>query len=141
MPEVSRRAVLGGGAAIVGGLAVGLGPTLLDPTAADAAGAAHKRKRKLKPGLTRAHYEPAVGKVFTLERNGRIHKARLTRISKLANTTAKQHESCFNLIFTPHRRIPEGIYTVRRRGVHTHRLFLGPLGTGTTMQALVNRSR
>jgi hypothetical protein len=141
MPQVSRRALLGTGAALVGGVIVG--------AAAAPAGAAvlpksllTKRVALTKPGaLSRSNYQRSVGDAFTAVRNGIPHRIVLSRIVNVDGATSKQADSCFNLVFTAAARLPEGIYAISRPGVPAHSLFLGHLGTDTAMQALVNRSR
>jgi len=138
MTEISRRTVLGAGAALVGGLVVGL-----DAAPAVAGGAARPAPKPAHPAssLARSHYTSSVGKTFTITRDGHSHRVTLKRIVNVEGATKKQADSCFNLIFTARSRLPEGIYTVTRRGVPSHHLFLGSLGHGTALQALVNRSR
>jgi hypothetical protein len=139
MAEVSRRAVLSAGAAlVVGGLVVGVDtPSAKAAVTRKSAARSHTNHKR----LSRANYKPCVGKAFTAQLDGHSHKVVLTRIVHVDGATKKQADACFNLIFTAKRRLPEGIYSIKRRGLPTERLFLGHLGTEKTMQALVNRSR
>jgi len=128
MQTPSRRAVLG----------VGLGSLVLaivgvDETAADAATAA---------GPVRRDYASSIGKVFTVQHAGRTHRVTLTAVQDLPYTNAAQRQRCFSLLFTPAGRneLPDGIYALKRTGVRTHSLFLGRIGTGRTLQAIVNRT-
>lgn len=128
MYEPSRRAVLG----------VGLGSLVLaivgvDATAADAA---------TDVGPVRRDYASSVGKVFTVRHAGRTHRLRLTAVQHLPHTRAAQRQQCFSLLFTPTggRELPDGIYALKRTNVRTHSLFLGRIGTGRTLQAVVNRA-
>ena len=125
--EVSRRGIL------VGGGLVGAAVAALDP--ADDARAAGRT------GPLRRHYARHVGAVFTLTRAGHTHRVHLRHIRDLRPTTAAHRPYCFNLIFAPAGPLvlPDGIYTVRRRGVPTHALFLSAVGAGHAMQAVVNR--
>lgn len=129
MGDVSRRAVLGAGAGLIGLVVLGVD----EP---DASAATPRLPR-------RSDYSRSVRGVFTATHGKRTYKVRLTRIHDVAGTRAKQRESSFNLVFTPvgRTRLPDGIYAVRRRGVRPHTLFLSGVGTNGAMQALVNRSR
>ena len=128
MYEPSRRAVLG----------VGLGSLVLaivgvDETAADAATGA---------GPVRRDYASSIGKVFTVRHAGRTHRLTLTAVQDLPHTTKAQRQLCFSLLFTPvgGSVLSDGIYALKRTNVATHSLFLGRIGTGHTLQAVVNRA-
>jgi hypothetical protein len=127
MVEVGRRAVLG---AALG--AVGLAVVGVDAPAADAATALPRR----------SHYAKSVGRGFMVTRSKQSHSVKLTRIRNVARTPASKRDACFNLIFavSGNVHLPDGIYTVTRKGVPTQQLFLSRVGDGPNMQALVNRS-
>jgi len=129
MQEPSRRAVLGAGLGVLGLVVVGI-----DQPAADAATAS---------APVRYDYTPAVHKVFTVRHGGRTHRLTLTAVQNLPHTSPAHRRYCFSLLFTPSGRtvLPDGIYRLKRTGVPTHSLFLARIGTGRTLQAVVNRAR
>jgi hypothetical protein len=128
MFEPSRRAVLGAGLGLVGLAVIGT-----EQPAADAA---------TPPGPVRHDYAWSMGKVFTVHHAGRSHRLTLRAVQNLPHASAAHHRYCFSLLFTPAGRtaLPDGIYTVKRKGVPTHSLFLARIGTGRTLQAVVNRA-
>jgi hypothetical protein len=128
MHEPSRRAVLGVGLSSLVLAIVGI-----DETAADAAAASAPVRRD---------YASSVGKVFTVQHNGRTRRLTLTAVQNLPHTNVADRQCCFSLLFTPAGSavLHDGIYAVRRTGVPTHSLFLGRVGTGRTLQAVVNRA-
>jgi hypothetical protein len=128
MLEPSRRTVLGAGLGSLALVFVGV-----DETAADAAPAS---------APVRHDYAPAVHKVFTAHHAGRSHRLTLTAVQDLPHASAAHRRYCFSLLFTPAggTALPDGIYTLKRTGVPTHSLFLGRIGTGRTLQAVVNRA-
>lgn len=128
MHETSRRTILGAGLGFVGLAVVGV-----NPTTADAAPAA---------APARHHYGHAVHKLFTVRHAGRRYRLRLTAVQSLQHATAAHRQQCFSLLFTPAGGavLPDGIYRLVRRGVPTHSLFLARVGTGRTLQAVVNRA-
>jgi hypothetical protein len=134
MVDVSRRAVLGAGATVVGALIVG--------TVAEAspAGAATTSTKTTVP-LTRSLYSGQIGRTFTAVVGRQSHQLTLNRILNVDGATSAQANTSFNLIFTSKSRPAEGIYTISRTGVAAQRFFLGHLGDGESMQALVNRTR
>jgi hypothetical protein len=142
MSEVSRRAVLGAGAGVLGllfiGAETGSGPA---PTSTPAAKVAAEPKAKV-PLPTRSHYASSVGKAFTATAGEHTYKLKLAHIRNVSNTSAADSDECFNLIFTAAGKTqpPEAIYTLRRKGVVTQSLFVSRLGTDQSMQALVSRA-
>ncbi|MCW2596584.1 MAG: hypothetical protein QOH52_2620 [Pseudonocardiales bacterium] len=136
MSDVSRRAVLRAGAAAVGLFVIGAQP---GSTTAAAVKSAAKPKVLLP---ARAHYARSVGKTFTATHGKRTYRLKLANIRDVAGTSAKRREQCFNLIFIAAGKTPppEAIYTLKRKGVHTHLLLVSRLGAGQSMQALVSRS-
>lgn len=128
MHEPSRRAVLGAGLGSLALVIVGI-----DETAADAATGS---------GPVRRDYASSVGKVFTVHRDGHTNRLTLTAVHNLPHTSKADRQYCFSLLFKPAGRATphDGIYTVQRAGVPTHSLFLGRIGTGHTLQAVVNRA-
>lgn len=127
MHEPSRRAVLGAGLGLLGLVVVGV-----DGSAAGAATATPVRR----------DYAAALHKVFTVQHGSRTRRLTLTAVQDLPHSRAAHREYCFSLLFTPTGRavLPDGIYTVKRTGVPTHSLFLSRVGTGSTLQAVVNRA-
>ena len=128
MHKPSRRAVLGAG---LGSLALAI--VGVDETAADAATVSAPVRR---------HFASSVGKVFTVQHGDRTSRLRLTAVQDLPHASAANRQYCFSLLFTPAGRgvLHDGIYTVQRAGVPTHSLFLARIGTGRTLQAVVNRA-
>lgn len=127
MQEPSRRTVLGAGLGLLGLVIVGV-----DAESADAVSS---------PAPVRRNYASAVGKVFTVRHGGRTHRVTLTAVQNLPHAKAADRQFCFSLLFSPAARtvLADGIYTVMRAGVPTHSLFLSRIGTGRTLQAVVNR--
>jgi hypothetical protein len=121
--------VLGAGLGLLGLAVVGVGET-----AADAA---------TVPAPERADYTAALHKVFTVQYRGRTHRLTLTAVQNLPHTSVAHRQRCFSLLFTPvgSSVLPDGIYVLKRVGVPTHSLFLARVGTGRTLQAVVNRAR
>jgi hypothetical protein len=129
MDDVSRRAVLSAGVGAAGVVVLGL-----DATPASAVAKALPQ---------RSHYRHAVGHVLTAAHGKRTYKLRLTHIHNVVGAHAAQRQHCFILVFTVvgSAHLPDAIYTLRRSGVATHRLFLSGVGQKRAMQAVVNRSR
>ena len=128
MHEPSRRAVLGAGLGVLGLMVIGV-----DQSAADAATVS---------APLRDDYAPAVHKVFIARHGGRTHRVTLTAVQNLPHTSAAHRRYCFSLLFMPTGRavLPDGIYRLERAGVPTHSIFLARVGTGRTLQAVVNRA-
>jgi hypothetical protein len=128
MHEVSRRTALGAGLGLIGLAVVGV-----NESTAEAAGAS---------APLRSHYASSVRKVFTARHGGRTYRLTLTAVQNLPHSRAAHRPYCFSLLFTPAGRtvLPDGIYTLVRAGVPTHSLFLSRVGTGRTLQAVVNRA-
>ena len=129
MPEISRRTVLGAGLGLLGLVVVGV-----DEAGADAATVARP--------LERRHFAGSLHKVFTTRHGGRTHRLRLTGIHNLPHARAAHRQVCFSLLFTPvgGAVLPDGIYHLKRAGRPADALFLVRIGTGTTLQAIVNRA-
>jgi hypothetical protein len=134
MGDVSRRTFLGAGAGTLGLLALGINESV--------AGAAATSTTSSMSAPLRADYAPWVGRVFSATHAGHTYRVTLTRIDDLSPTTAKQRPHCFAMAFTPvgKARLADGIYTLHRSKVVTHKLFLSSLGTNGGMQAIINRS-
>jgi hypothetical protein len=128
MIDVPRRAVLGAGLGAIGLAVIGV-------DAPDASAAASSLPR-------RSHYLNSVGRTFVATSGRYKHKVRLARIHNVAGGPAKRRDESFNLVFVVARgrQLADGTYTITRKGVRTHRLFLSRLGDGASMQAVVNRS-
>jgi hypothetical protein len=128
MHEPSRRTVLGAGLGLLGLVVVGV-----DAPAAEGVSVLAPQRR---------HYTPALHKAFTVRHAGRSLRLTLTAVQNLPHTNVADRQCCFSLLFTPAGSavLHDGIYAVRRTGVPTHSLFLGRVGTGRTLQAVVNRA-
>ena len=129
MPETSRRTVLGAGRGLLGLVVVGV-----DETSADAAAPARPPARR--------DFTTSLHKVFTTRHGGHLHRLRLTAIQNLPHARAAHRDVCFSLLFKPvgGAVLPDGIYHLKRAGRPAHSLFLVRIGTGTTLQAIVNRA-
>jgi hypothetical protein len=127
MTDMTRRTVLAGGIGLLTLAMVGSAPETVDAATRSAP--------------VRADYAGSVGATFTASSDGHTHRLRLEHIRDLIPTTATQRPYCFNLIFVPvgSAALPDGIYTLSRRGAPTRDLFLSRVGIGHDMQALVNR--
>ena len=128
MLEPSRRTVLGTGLGLLGLAVIGTGQLRADAAAAR--------------GPVRHDYTSSLRRAFTVHHAGRSHRLTLRAVQDLPHARAAHHRYCFSLLFTPAGRtaLPDGIYTLRRAGVPTHSLFLARIGTGRTLQAVVNRA-
>lgn len=128
MPHPTRRTVLGAGLGVLGLAIVGV-----DAPAAEAAAPS---------GLRRRDFTSSLRKTFVTHHGGRTHRLRLTAIQNLPHASAAHHDQCFSLLFTPAGRavLPDGIYRLKRAGHPARSLFLVRVGTGRTMQAIVNRA-
>jgi hypothetical protein len=127
MHEPSRRTVLGAGLGLLGLVVVGV-----DAPAAEGVSVLAPQRR---------HYTPALHKAFTVRHAGRSLRLTLTAVQNVPHTSPAHRQDCFSLLFTPAGRtvLPDGIYMLKRAGVPTHSLFLSRVGTGRTLQAVVNR--
>jgi hypothetical protein len=127
MGTLSRRAVLGGAIGTAGAAALGAGPAIASAT--------------IRTAPVRSNYSGSVGQVFTAEHDGHRYRLKLTHIHDLPHCKAKHRPHNFLLVFAPvgHRKLPDAIYRLSRRGVRAHRLFLSSLGTERGMQAVINR--
>ena len=138
MTDVSRRAVLGAGLGVLGLLGLRTGAGAAEATAhRPPAASAVRSGPHVIDGPERAHFASSVGRSFAADLDGRRARLKLAHIRDVAG--AVDDNLSFNLIFTAHRPLVDGIYTVRRRGVATHALFLSRVGPSTAMQAVVNR--
>lgn len=127
--QPTRRTVLGAGLGALGLVIVGTGA----PVAEAATAPAPLRRRDFTPSLRR---------VFVARRSGHTHRLRLTAIQNLRHSSAAHHDRCFSLLFTPTGRavLPDGIYRLKAAGRPAQSLFLVRVGTGRTMQAIINRA-
>lgn len=113
MTEMSRRAVLGAGAAGAATLAVGL-----PASTATAAG--------VRDLYTRRRFTRLRGRKFTLTDGTRSWSVKLTKVTDLPHA-ARGRQRSFALTFrraTPGP--PQGTYTLRRRGFRPTVLFVVP---------------
>jgi hypothetical protein len=124
----SRRTVLGGGLGVLGVAVVGLEQPMARAATAQ--------------GPVRNDFVASVGKTFTVQYAGGTYRLTLTALQDLPNASAADAEYCFSLMFRPAGTsvLPDGIYSPRRSGVPRYSLFLGRVGTGRTLQAVVNRA-
>lgn len=128
MREPSRRTVLGAGLGLLGLAIVGV-----DGSVAEAA---------TTTAPVRGDYTSAIRKEFTVQHGGRTRRLTLTAVQNLPHARAAHGRYCFSLLFTPVGRtaLPDGIYRLKRPGLPAHSLFLARVGTGRTLQAVVNRA-
>jgi hypothetical protein len=130
MADVSRRAVLTVGAGSIGLAVIGL-----EQPAAQAATTAATPLR--------AHYQRSIGGLFTaVGAHGRV-QLRLAEITDLVPLATARRAEQFNLIFTvvSKHAFTDGIYSLQRKGVFPHSLFVSNAGLRSAhrVQALVNR--
>jgi hypothetical protein len=92
----------------------------------------------------RSQYLNSVGCTFTAVRGRHVYRVKLAHIRDVTGATTAMRNTSFNLIFTTSSALPDGVYTIGRRGVPVHSLFLSRIGaytsTSSTMQALINRT-
>lgn len=131
MLEVSRRALVGAGAAATG-------VVLLDDSVASARARAD---RDAPGGPVRSHYAAAVGQVFSLVGPRGAVRARLRRVGDVPAAAGADRELCFTLVFSPlaSRPVGDAIWSVRRRSMPSHDLFLSALGREGDVQAVIDR--
>jgi hypothetical protein len=128
MVLVSRRAVLGGGAATAALLVAPLG-WLQSALAAT-------------PIPGRDAFTGCVGATFRVSGNGLAVEAVLSEVSGLSPTTQAIDQNRFSLVFTLGGPLPQGIYTFRQKKLGSVDLFATPVDRGVKaryFQALVNR--
>lgn len=135
MTDVSRRRVIGAGAAAVAAGAIGVsGPV----GTAHAADATYTTAESL---YRRSRFSALKGKGFSITRNGVGTPVKLAEVADLAAAPAGAADR-FRLTFTVTGALPaQGTYTVRRPGFAATSVFLVPEGARKAMTAIVDTSR
>jgi hypothetical protein len=141
MTDVSRRRVIGGGAAAVTVGVLGLGGTVVGaPGVAHAADPTYTSADSL---YRRPRFSSLRGKYFGLSAGGTRLTVRLVEVADLPGETAGSATN-FRLRFTCGTAGPrsQGTYTLRRSGFTTTSLFLVPEdGSRRAYTAIVNSAR
>jgi hypothetical protein len=136
MTDVSRRSVIGAGAAALAAGALGIGVPALKPVTAQAVGDPTYTSAE---GLyRRSRYDALRGRGFRLSGGGTAIRVRLTGVADLTEEAAGS-ETGFRLTFTSKTAgPPQGTYTLRRDGFAKTSLFLVPDQDRRTYTAIVS---
>lgn len=137
MTDVSRRSVIGAGAAALAAGALGVGgPLVGGPGTAHAADPTYTSADGL---YRRSRYAAQRGRGFRLSGGGTQIRVRLTEVADLPGETAGS-ETSFRLTFTSRTAgPPQGTYALRRDGFATTSMFVVPNDAGRrTYTAVVN---
>ena len=130
MTDITRRSLLGTGAVVAAGTALGL-----TAPAATAATTTAIAKRSM--------FSPLVGTTLRLARGGTTYKATLSAVYDLLPKQAGADEDQFRLALTSSdARVTEGIYQVSSPKLTAVNLFLSPVGpvqSKLSLQAIVYR--
>ncbi len=135
MTDVSRRSVIGAGAAAIAASALGVGGQLVGAAGAHAADPTYTSAEKL---YRRSRFAALRGKGFAMAAGGTKIRVRLTEIADLPDEAAGS-ETSFRLTFTSRSAGPEqGTYTLRRDGFAKTSMFLVPDADRRTYTAVVH---
>lgn len=135
MTDVSRRSVIGAGAAAIAAGALGVGVPAVAPAAAQAADPSYTSAASL---YRRSRFAALRGKGFAIVAGGTRTRVRLTQVADLPDEEAGS-ETRFRLTFTTRTAGPEqGTYAVRRDGFAKTSLFLVPDQDRRTYTAIVS---
>jgi hypothetical protein len=138
MTDLSRRRVIGAGAAAIAAGALGVGVPFIGAPGARAADATYTSAESL---YRRSRFAPLRGKGFSVTRNGTGTPVTLAEVADLANGRAGSQEQ-FRLTFTVKGTLPgQGTYTVRRPGFAATSIFLVPESGRKALTAIVDTTR
>ncbi|KAA1417777.1 hypothetical protein F0U44_15920 [Nocardioides humilatus] len=148
--DVSRRSVIGAGAAGIAATAVGIEipQASAAPTTAKASAAPTTAKAAAAPSFTssaalygRSRYAPLRRKGFSLVRGGKGTPVVLREIADIDGAAAGAEEA-FRLTFTAKGAPPaQGTYSLRRSGFTPTSLFIAPDPERGGVTAIINSSR
>ncbi|WP_322938359.1 DUF6916 family protein [Nocardioides bizhenqiangii] len=131
MTDVSRRSLIGAGAAALAAGALGVGP----PTVAHAADPSYTSAASL---YRRSRFAVLRGRGFAISAGGARFRVRLTGVADLPEEAAGS-ETSFRLTFTSRSPGPEqGTYALRRDGFAKTSVFLVPDAGRRTYTAVVH---
>ena len=135
MTDVSRRSVIGAGAAVLAAGALGVGVPVVAPGAARAADPTYTAAASL---YRRSRFGALRGKGFAMAAGGTRIRVRLTEVADLPDKAAGS-ETSFRLTFTSRSAGPgQGTYALRRDGFAKTSLFLVPDQGRRTYTAVVS---
>lgn len=139
MTDVSRRSVIGAGAAAIAAGALGVGAPLVGaPGAAQAADPTYTSTSRL---YTRSRWSNAVGRWFTASAGGGSLNLQLIGVGDVAGARAGA-ESAFTLTFARAKAGPaQGTFLMSWRRFTPTSLFLVPDAERRTYTAVVNATR
>ncbi|KAA1426179.1 DUF6916 family protein [Nocardioides antri] len=135
MTDVSRRSVLGIGAAGLAASALGIVGPIAGAPGAQAADPSYTSAASL---YLRPRFASLRGKGFSLVRSGVGVPVVLRQVADLAGAPAGATDQ-FRLTFSTRGAVPEqGTYSLRRAGFTPTSLFVVPGADGTTLTAVIN---
>jgi len=136
MTDVSRRSVIGAGAAAIAASALGVGGPLVGAVGAHAADPTYTSAEKL---YRRSRFAALRGKGFRLTGGDTQIRVRLTEVADLPDEGAGS-ETSFRLTFTSRSAgPPQGTYALRRDGFAKTSMFVVPNDTSRrSYTAVVN---
>jgi hypothetical protein len=139
MTDVSRRTVIGAGAAALAAGALGIGvPVVAAPGSARAADPTYTSGTNL---YRRSRFAAVKGKGFALVAGGTRIRVRLKQVADIPGGSAGS-ETSFRLTFTTRTDGPgQGTFMLRRDGFAKTSLFLVPGEDRRTYTAVVNSAR
>jgi hypothetical protein len=138
MTDVSRRTVIGAGAAALAAGALGVGVPIAGAPGAHAADPTYTSATNL---YRRSRFAALKGKGFALIGGGTRIRVRLKQVADLPDGPAGS-ETSFRLMFTSRSAGPaQGTYTLRRDGFAKTSLFLVPGEDRRTYTAVINSAR
>ncbi len=127
MTDVSRRSMIGAGAAAIAASAFGVGGPLVAAAGAHAADPTYTSAEKL---YRRSRFAAMRGKGFRLSGGGTQIRVRLTEVADLPDETVGS-ETSFRLRFTSRSAgPPQGTYALRRDGFTMTSMFVVPDDSG-----------
>lgn len=138
MTEVSRRSMLGVGAAALAASAFGVGAPALAPQTARAAGPTYSADAGL---YRRDRFVALDGKRFSLTGGGKGYPMTLVEVADLDGAPGGAPDQ-FRLTLTARGAVPDqGTYTLRRPGFDATSLFVVSDPTRGGVTAIVNSTR
>lgn len=139
MNDVSRRSMIGAGAAAIAAGALGVGVPLVGaPVTARAADPTYTLSSRL---YARTRWARSTGRWFTASVGGRSVNLQLTGVGDAAGARARA-EDAFTLTFTRAKAGPgQGTFHLSRRNFTPTSMFLVPDADRRTYTAVVNTTR
>ncbi len=138
MTDISRRSVIGAGAAAIAAGALGVGGPLADAGAVASADPTYTSGAAL---YRRPRFAALRGKRFSITGGGKGFPVTLVEVADLDGAPAGAAEQ-FRLALAARSAVPaQGTYTLRRAGFTATSLFLVPDPAGGGLTAIINSAR